>query len=89
MKDILDDYIESRFRYGEAIVAGIATGIIMKAIDAMGMADRIDNAFDWFVAIAAIALMSYFIAGSIHDVYDKHRESKYTVVHKKRQEDAA
>ncbi len=88
MRDILDDYIESRIRIGETCVAVVATGIIMKLIDVADLADQVTSAFDWFAVVAAILWLSYLTAGSIHDWYDEQKEKRYVTV-KRNREDAA
>jgi putative copper export protein len=89
MRDIFDDYIEDKIRFGEICAAVVVTGVVTKLIDVAGLADQVTSAFDWFAIVTAVLLLSYFTAGSIHDAYDKHRESKYTTVYRKHQENAA
>ena len=86
MRDILDDYIESKIRIGEVVASVVATGIITKLIDAAGLADQIDTAFDWFVIVAAIMWLSYFTAGSIHDWYVNRKDRHYVTVRRIREE---
>ena len=88
MRDILDDYIESKIRIGEVVASVVATGIITKLIDVAGLADQIDTAFDWFVIVAATMWLSYFTAGSIHDWYSKRKERRYVTVRRNREEAA-
>jgi hypothetical protein len=80
MRDILDDYIESKVRIGEIGVAVVATGVITKLIDVAGLADQVTSAFEWFAIVAALLWLSYFAAGSIHDWYAERREKHYVTV---------
>ena len=80
MRDILDDYIESKIRIGEGCASVVATGIITKLIDVAGLADQVTSAFDWFVITAAIMWLSYFTAGSIRDWYITRKEKHYVTV---------
>ena len=88
-RDILDDCIDGRIRGGEMIAAVAMTTVVTKMLDAAGLCDQIDSAFDWFVILAAIAWLSYCIAGSVHDMYTKHRERRYTSIYIHRQEEAS
>lgn len=86
MRDILDDYIESKIRIGEVVASVVTTGIITKLIDVAGLADQIDTAFDWFVIVAAIMWLSYFSVGSIHDWYVNRKDRHYVTVRRNREE---
>lgn len=86
MRDILDDYIESKIRIGEVCVSVVTTGIITKLIDVAGLADQVTSAFDWFAIVAAFLLLFYFTAGSIHDWYDNRKESRYVTVRRREDE---
>ena len=80
-RDILDDCMESKIRIGELCVAAGMTGFIAKLIDMGGLSDQINSAFDWFVVVLAVLWLSYCIAGSAHDVFDRIREKRYTTVY--------
>lgn len=86
MRDILDDYIESKIRIGEIGASVVVTGIITKLIDVAGLADQVTSAFDWFVIVAALLWLSYFTSGSIHDWYANRKESRYVTVRRREDE---
>ena len=88
MRDILDDYIESKIRLGEVCASVVTTGIITKLLDAAGLTDQVTSAFDWFVIVAALLWLSYFSAGRIHDWHDARKDKRYMTV-KRSQEEVA
>ena len=80
-RDILDDYIDGKIRGAEIVASVVMTAVITKVIDAAGLAEQIESAFEWFVIIAVVMWLCYCIAGSIHDMYDAHRERKYSTAY--------
>ncbi len=82
--DIIQEYLESKYRRFEAGIAVIGTGVVMLLIDMAGRSDRITGAVDGYLMVVAVFFILYLTFGMIHDsIRDwvrKRREKKYIKV---------